>query len=47
MLAEFTLHTDLDQVVLKQNSIVLADKPETLVSRVNNHNFLIQVSFVM
>jgi len=29
MLTEFTLHANLDQVTLKQNSIVLADEPTT------------------
>jgi len=28
MLTIFTLHTNLDQVTLKQHSVVLADKPE-------------------
>jgi len=28
MLAKFTLHSDLDQVTLKQNSTVLADEPK-------------------
>ena len=30
MLAELTLHSDLDQITLEQNSIVLTDEPDTL-----------------
>jgi len=29
VLTILTLHADLDQITLKQNSVVLADKPET------------------
>ena len=36
VLTEFTLDTDLDQITLKQNSVVLADKPQTPVS----HKFI-------
>jgi len=32
MLTIFTLDTDLDQITLKQNSVVLANKPETYIS---------------
>jgi len=31
MLTKLTLHADLNQITLKQNSVVLADEPETSV----------------
>ena len=35
MLTTLAFHTNLDQVTLKQNSVVLADKPETSTPNVS------------